>query len=111
MSVINKLASSHGRRDEVPNQELAAEIAGNNDKEAVQELVDNLSNKSKDVQSDCIKVLYEVGALKPTLIASHVNNFVELLTNKNNRLQWGAMTALHVITNEKPDVVYNALPT
>lgn len=111
MSVINKLASSLGKRDEVPNQELAAEIAGKNDKKAVQELVDNLSNKSKDVQSNCIKVLYEIGALKPALIAGHVNSFIELLTNKNNRLQWGAMTALHVITNEKPDAVYNALPT
>src|SRR5690242_16668150 len=107
MSVINKLASSLGRRDEVPNQELAAEIAGSNDKKAVKELVDNLNNKSKDIQSDCIKVLYEIGSLKPELIATFVNNFIDLLGNKNNRLQWGAMTALNIITNEKPDAVYN----
>jgi hypothetical protein len=56
-------------------------------------------------------VLYEIGTLKPALIVAHVNSFIELLGNKNNRLQWGAMTALHTITNEKPDVVYNALPT
>jgi uncharacterized protein YfcZ (UPF0381/DUF406 family) len=111
MSVINKLASSLNRRDETPNQELAVVIAGNNDKKAVQELVDNLSNKSKDVQSDCIKVLYEIGTLKPALIASHINSFIELLGNKNNRLQWGAMTTLHAITHEKPDAVYHALPT
>lgn len=110
MSVINKLASSLDRRDETPNQELAAEIAANNDKTAVQELVDNLSNKSKDIQSDCIKVLYEIGTLKPALISAHVNSLIELLGNKNNRLQWGAMTALHTITNEKPDAVYNTLP-
>jgi uncharacterized protein YfcZ (UPF0381/DUF406 family) len=111
MCVINKLASSLNRRDETPNQELAAEIAGSNDKKAVQELVDNLSNKSKDIQSDCIKVLYEIGTIKPVLIAAHVNSFIDLLGNKNNRLQWGAMTALHTITNEKPEAVYNALPT
>lgn len=111
MRVINKLASSLNRRDETPNQELAAEIAGSNDKKAVQELVDNLSNKSKDLQSDCIKVLYEIGTIKPALIAAHVNSFIDLLGNKNNRLQWGAMTALHTITNEKPEAVYNALPT
>lgn len=111
MGVINKLASSPGRRDEVPNQALAAEIAGKNDKKAVQELVDNLDNKNKDIQSDCIKVLYETGTLKPALIAGHVNSFIELLSNKNNRLQWGAMTALHTITSEKPEAVYNALPT
>jgi HEAT repeat protein len=111
MSVINKLASSLGKRDETPNQELAIAIAGNNDKKAVKELVDNLSNKNKEIQSDCIKVLYEIGTLKPALIAAHVNSFIELLGNKNNRLQWGAMTALHTITNEKPEAVYNALPT
>jgi hypothetical protein len=111
MSVIDKLASSLNRRDETPNQELAAAIAGGNDKKAVQELVDNLSHKNKEIQSDCIKVLYEIGTLKPALIANHVNSFIELLGNKNNRLQWGAMTALHAITNEKPDAVYNALPT
>ena len=111
MSVIKKLASSLDRRDEIPNQELAAEIAASNDKKSVQELIDNLSNKSKDIQSDCIKVLYEIGTLKPALIAVHVNIFIELLGNKNNRLQWGAMTALHTITNEKPDAIYNALPT
>jgi hypothetical protein len=111
MSVINKLASSLNRKDEVPNQELAAEIAGSNNKKAVQELVDNLSNKSKDIQNDCVKVLYEIGTLKPALIASHINSFIKLLDSKNNRLQWGAMTALHTITNEKPDDVYNTLPT
>lgn len=111
MSVIDKLASSLNRRDETPNQELAAAIAGGNDKKAVQELIDNLSHKNKDIQSDCIKVLYEIGTLKPALIANHVNSFIELLGNKNNRLQWGAMTALHAITNEKPDAVYNVLPT
>ena len=36
--------------------------------------------------------------------------FVELLDNKNNRLQWGAMTAIHTITLENPKVIYSALP-
>ena len=104
MSVINKLASSLNRRDEVPNQALAKEIADDNNKKAVQELIDNLSNKSKDIQSDCIKVLYEIGERKPSLIAGFAKNFIELLDNKNNRLQWGAMTAINTIAlvNPKP---------
>ncbi len=58
MNVIQKLASSLNRRDEVPNQELAKQIAGKNDKKAVKELIDNLANKSRDIENDCIKVLY-----------------------------------------------------
>lgn len=111
MSAIGQLASSLNRRDEVPNQELANAILSSNNKKAVKELVENLQNKSKDVQSDCIKVLYEIGAVKPGLIAEYINNFIDLLDNKNNRLQWGAMTTLHAITNEKPEAIYKALPT
>ncbi len=110
MNVISQLASSLGRRDEVPNQELAKQIASKKDKKAIQELVDNLSNKSKDIQNDCIKVLYEIGEQQPTLIADYAREFVGLLDSKNNRLQWGAMTALSTVTLENPKVVYAALP-
>lgn len=110
MTIINKLATSLNRRDEVPNQELAKHIASKNDKKAIKELVDNLSHKSKDIQNDCIKVLYEIGERKPALVADYAKEFVALLDNKNNRLQWGAMTALNTITLENPKVIYSALP-
>ena len=110
MSIISKLASSLNRRDEVPNQELAKQIANNNDKKAVKELIDNLNNQSKDIQNDCIKVLYEIGEMKPSLVADYDKNFIELLDNKNNRLQWGAVKAINAITLESPDVIYSALP-
>ena len=101
MSVLNKLASAQNRNDEVPNQILAKELADSGDKAAVKELVDNLSNRDKNIQSDCIKVLYEIGALKPELIAAYVDNFIALLRGRNNRLVWGAMTALGAIATLK----------
>src|ERR1043165_2263054 len=101
MSVLSKLASSQNRRDEVPNQELARQIVKDNDKKAVRELVENLSNKSKAIQSDCIKTLYEIGEQNPSLIAAHVADFIALLDSKNNRLQWGAMSALNTVAPEK----------
>jgi len=109
MTVINKLATSLNRRDEVPNQVLAKQIADKNDKQAVKELVDNLNNKNKDMQNDCIKVLYEIGERKPSLVADYAKEFVALLDNKNNRLQWGAMTALNTITLENPKIIYAGL--
>ena len=86
MTVISRLATSLGRRDEVPNQELAAEIATNADGEAVAELVENLNHKSKDVRHDCMKVLYEVGERKPSLIASYADQFTAFLDSKDNRM-------------------------
>ena len=109
MNIINRLTSSHGRKDEAPNLELAKQIAETNDQEAVSALVENLSKKNKAIQSNCIKVLYEIGGLKPLLIAGFIDELVALLHSKNNRLQWGAMTALSCITRVKPDEIYNNL--
>ena len=111
MNVVSKLASSMNRRDEVPNQELAKEIVKKEDEEAIQELIDLLSDKNKKIQNDCIKVLYEVGEIKPALISSHLNVFLNLLDHKNNRLQWGAMTALNTIASEDPDSIYESIST
>ena len=109
MSILNKLATSLNRRDEVPNQELAKQIVNKKDNKAVKELVENLNNKSKDIQHDCIKVLYEIGEQKPAMIAAYINDFAALLENKNNRLQWGGMSALNRITLENPKAIYSML--
>jgi hypothetical protein len=109
MTIVDKLATSLNRRDEVPNQELAKQIADGNNKKAVEELIENLNNKNKNIQSDCIKVIYEIGTLKPQLVSGFSDELIALLDSKNNRLQWGAMTALSMITNENPKAVYKAL--
>jgi len=59
--IINRLSSSIGKRDEVPNQELAQKICENRDTSVIEELISNLSGTNKAIQSDCIKVLYEIG--------------------------------------------------
>ncbi len=109
MTVVNKLASSLGIRGSDPNKELARSLADSGDVEAIKELVVNLNNKNKNIQSDCIKVLYELGELNPKLVSAYAKEFINLLDNKNNRLQWGAMTALDMITPENPKLIYNAL--
>ena len=109
MSVISKLASSLNRKDEVPNQELAQQIIKSNNKKAIKELVVNLSNRDTKIQSDCIKVLYEIGEHEASLIAEYDEEFLALLENKNNRLVWGAMTALDCIASINPEAIYKNL--
>lgn len=110
MSILDQLSSALQRRDEIPNQELAAKIAATNNKGAVQELIDNLQHKNRLIQNDCIKVLYETGEHKPALISPFIPVFVALLAHKNNRLQWGGMAALDTITTAKPGLIYEVLP-
>jgi len=109
MSIITRLASSLNRRDEGPNQELAQHIVQANDRDSIKELLDGLNNKSKDIQSDCIKVLYEIAEVRPELVAGYADKFIALLDSKNNRLQWGAMTALNAITSQNPEAIYGSL--
>ena len=109
MSVLNHLASSLGRRDEVPNQELARDLAARRDKAGIREIAENLWNKDKNIQADCIKVLYEIGYIEPKLIADYAEDFVRCLKSKNNRLVWGGMTALTEVAKANPDVVFKYL--
>ena len=98
-----------GRRDEIPNQELARDLAARKDEAGIREIVENLGNRDKNIQADCIKVLYEVGSLEPTLITDYVDVFVKLLRSKNNRLVWGGMTALAEVAKANPEAVFKHL--
>jgi len=109
MSVLEKLATSLGRRDEVPNQELARRIVHERNTSDVQELVDNLVHKDKAIQGGCIKVLYEIGAANPELIAKYYKEFGRLLESKNSRMVWGAMMALDTIVLKEPKGIYGML--
>jgi len=108
MQVLKKLACMQNRRDDTPNRELARELAEENNIEAVKELAENLYNKDKKIQGDCISVLYWIGTVKPGLIEDHASDFLKLLHSKNNRLVWGSMLALSTIADRKPgEIFYN----
>ncbi|MCJ7763015.1 hypothetical protein MUP38_06140 [Candidatus Bathyarchaeota archaeon] len=111
MSVLNKIAFYQNRRDEVPNQQLAKELAETENTAGIKEIAMNLHHKNKSVQSDCLKVLYETGYIKPDLIADYVHEFLALLKSKNNRMVWGAMIALATIADKKPNEIYTQLNT
>lgn len=109
MSIVPLLASSLGRKDEEPNKALAKALAASNDVRAVAELVGLFQQKDKNLPSDSIKVLYELAELAPELVAPHASIFVDLLRHQNNRLVWGAMTALDMIAGLQPKIVYASL--
>ena len=109
MSVLPRIAHFKNRRDEVPNQELARDLAAKKDLRGIDEIAQNLWNKDNGVQADCIKVLYEVGYISPALIARYAEEFVKLLKSNNNRLVWGGMIALGTVAELRADVVLDHL--
>ena len=106
MSVLNRIAYFQERRDEVPNQELARELAESKDTAGIREIAENLWNEDRNVANDCIKVLYEIGYLAPELIADYVGDFLKFMKSRNNRMVWGAMLALSTIAALKADEIY-----
>jgi hypothetical protein len=106
VSALNRLAHFQNRRDEVPNQKLARDLAAAKDKTGIREIAENLWNKDRGIQADCLKVLYEIGYIEPALIAEYAEDFIRLLRSKNNRLVWGGMTALAEVAKVRPEAVF-----
>jgi hypothetical protein len=106
MSVLNKIAYYQDRRDEVPNQEAARELAKTRNPADIREIAENLDNKEPNIQSDCLKVLYELGYLAPELVAGYVDDFLKLLKHRNNRMVWGGMIALSTIARLQADRLF-----
>jgi hypothetical protein len=75
LSVLDRIAFFQNRLDEVPNQQLAKELAETENRVDIKEIATNLQSKNQNVQSDCLKVLYEIGYLKPDLIADYTSDF------------------------------------
>jgi hypothetical protein len=111
MSILQKIAFYQDRRDEVPNQEAARELARTRNQADIREIADNLWNKEPNIQSDCLKVLYELGYLAPELIAGYVDDFLKLLKQRNNRLVWGGMIALSTIASMQADRLFPHVET
>lgn len=110
MSVLDRLASALNRNDERPNIELAEALAAAGDSAAIAELVAALDTAPAAIRSDAIKTLYEIGALRPELIAPHAAAFFAQLDSSSNRMVWGAMTALDAIAAVEPKTITAHVP-
>ncbi len=110
MTVLDKLAGALDRRDEQPNVDLAEDIAARNDLAAVSELANAVRSGPTRQANDAIKVLYEIGARRPELIAEQCPVFVEALRSSNNRKVWGAMTAIDTVAERRAANLVAELP-
>jgi hypothetical protein len=111
MTVLEKIAFYQNIRNELPNQELARELADSEDHHGIAEIAAHLWDKNKNVRSDCLKVLYEIGYLKPKLLVAYTPNFLKLLDDKENRMVWGALIALATVADQRPHEIWQHIDT
>jgi hypothetical protein len=100
--IERRLASASGRRDEAPNIALAEELYRDHSPAGIAFVADILETGNREKQSDAIKVLYDIGARDPHLIVPHTQCFLKHIRSRNNRLVWGALTALAEICEIEP---------
>jgi hypothetical protein len=110
MTVLDKLAGALDRRDEAPNVDLAQDIVSRRHMAAIAELADAVRSGPTRQANDAIKVLYEIGARDPELIAAQCPVFVEALRSSNNRKVWGAMTAIDTVAERRAATLVAELP-
>ncbi|MFN8063099.1 MAG: hypothetical protein U0Q12_28360 [Vicinamibacterales bacterium] len=101
-NIRGRLAHALGRRDERPNVTLADDIASSMDSAATRELVALLGAAEPRERHDAIKVLYEIAERRPRLLLRHVDALLDASRSRDNRLVWGALTALAVVAAAAP---------
>lgn len=109
--ILERLASVSGKKEQALNIQLAQEIADGNDRTSVGALIEGLEHKTKAIRHDCIKTLYEIAALNPGLVTPFTDSLLQLLHHNDNRMQWGAMTALSAIVQDVPSLIFEHLNT
>ena len=107
--LLNRLAYLQTRRDRTPNLDLARDLAAREDKAGIREIAQNMRNENKNIHSDCVHVMYEIGIIEPKLIEQYGDEFIKLLKSKHSNMVAGAMTALAEIAKVNPELIFKNL--
>jgi len=110
MSVLSKLASAQGRKDDNPNKDLGRELAENHDTAGIRIIAENLVSKDKRIRADCLSVLEQVGLLAPALLVDYASEFLALIFSNENRMVWAAMINLALIADRVPIEIFKRYP-
>jgi hypothetical protein len=110
MSIAHRLAGKRTPRTEEPNIRLAEDVCAKGDIDAVAELGELLDAGRKKQRHDALKVLYEIGLRKPELVVPQLENLIDQLDGRDNRILWGTIYALSTIAQLAPKQLMGFLP-
>jgi len=107
--VLKRLAYLQTRRDRTPNLDLARDLVAQDDKAGIRKIAQNMHNENKNIHTDCVHVMYEIGIIEPKLIEPYSEDFIKLLKSKHSHMVSGAMTALAEIAKVNPEFIFKNL--
>jgi hypothetical protein len=107
--LLNRLGYLQTRRDRTPNLDLARDLAARDDTAGIREIAENMWNDNKNIHSDCMHVMYEIGRVDPHLITPYAVDFIKFLKSKHQNMVQGAITALSEISKVNPEFIFKNL--
>jgi len=107
--LLNRLGYLQTRRDRTPNLDLARDLAARDDIAGIREIAANMHNDNKNIHSDCMNVMYEIGRVDPNLITPYADDFVKFLKSKYQNMAQGAIIALSEVAKVEPDFIFKHL--
>ncbi|MBV5323489.1 hypothetical protein JZU51_01840 [bacterium] len=108
-NLLTRLGYLQTRRDRTPNLDLARDLAARDDMAGIREIAENMWNDNKNIHSDCMNVMYEIGRVDPNLITPYAVEFIKFLKSKHHHMVQGAITALAEIAKVEPDFIFKHL--
>lgn len=108
--ISRRFAGALGRKDFGANVELAEEIAESEDAAALREVLASVESGKRREAQDAIHVAFAVGERAPGLLVPHMDELVDTLHERDNRLVWGAVYALSTLVGTVPERCFEALP-
>lgn len=107
--LLNRLGYLQTRRDRTPNLDLARDLVARDDMAGIREIAENMQNDNKNIHSDCMNVMYEIGRIDPSLITPYAADFIKFLKSKHHHMVQGAITALAEIAKVAPQLIFKNL--
>jgi hypothetical protein len=107
--LLNRLGYLQTRRDRTPNLDLARDLAARDDRVGIREIAENMWNDNKNIHSDCMNVMYEIGRVDPILITPYATDFIKFLKSRHPNMVQGAITALSEIAKVNPEFIFKNL--
>jgi hypothetical protein len=107
--LLNRLGYLQTRRDRTPNLDLARDLVARDDMAGIREIAENMWNDNKNIHSDCMNVMYEIGRVDPNLITPYAVDFIKFLKSNHQIMAQGAITALSEVAKVKPDFIFKHL--
>ena len=97
MNILDRIPVRSESRDNEEIRDLALEILQDHDEPAIREVFNNLDHEDELIRHDCMRVLIEIGSVKPEMISDGVITLLRLLDDPRLPIVEGAIKVLTTI--------------